>query len=154
MPNAETSQPRAVTDRLARVETQMEQLVGEVRSIAETLRIANLSTTEAIQARHAENQQALQRFAAEADNAIADLAKRQELATRTPWGVLASWAGVVLAIGGVFGAIVVREVDETNFEVRGMRSEFSDHRATQAYDDGKRDERDRWLERAITNGSR
>jgi DNA-binding FrmR family transcriptional regulator len=79
--------------------------------------------------------ESLRKIASETNASIQALSLRQEQSHRAPWSTLAAWAGVVLAIGGVFGSIVMGRIVNVEARVDAQSSKA----LTDAYDFGRRD---------------
>ena len=96
----ETSQ---IIARLTAMETGYEALSQDVHSIAKSL----------------------ESFASETRTAIQNLADRISETHRTPWGILASWAAVILTFGALVGASLKAGVDAN---IRHLSSSVTDLR--------------------------
>jgi hypothetical protein len=79
-----------ILSRLSAIETSYEGVASDVHSLAKSL----------------------EGFASETRTAIKDLADRISDSHRTPWSVLASWAGVVLTFASVVGGLIAYSIQQ------------------------------------------
>jgi exonuclease VII large subunit len=142
--------------RVARIETIVEQLASElgqhvatttsaIERLAQTTQTALSNQNEQAQEAARELSESLRKIASETNASIQSLSLRQEQSRRTPWGTLASWAAIMIAIGGIFGGVIRGELSDVKASVVPLQA----HVVEEAYSNGKRDEAQRWTEREL-----
>ncbi len=142
-----------ISGRVARIEALVESLAGDlgqhvaqttasIERLAATTQVAlqgqaeqAARSTEQAQASSRELNDSLRKIASETNSSLQALSLKQEQSHRAPWSTLAAWAGVVLAIGGVFGSIVMSRIDMVYSRTDGMAAKS----VSDAYDFGRRD---------------
>jgi len=97
--------------RVTALETSITSLTEDVRSLGRSLeRYADSTTTQ-----------------------ITELSSKFSASQKTPWGVLASWAGVVLVIVGMAGSSFIKDILDIEDRVGVIEKNYLEHVMTQGH---------------------